>query len=86
MDRENWRCCIYKKNIKEKIIKAAKETIGADLDENESLIESGVDSLALVSLIVSIEYAFDVEFSDDDLQPENLQTLSSLIELTEKYI
>ena len=77
MDREN---------IKEKLIKAAKETIGADLDENESLIESGVDSLALVSLIVSIEYAFDVEFSDDDLQPENLQTLSSLIELTEKYI
>ena len=61
MDREN---------IKEKIIKAAKETIGADLDENESLIEN----------------AFDVEFSDDDLQPENLQTLSSLIELTEKYI
>lgn len=77
MDREN---------IKEKIIKAAKDTIGAELDENESLIESGVDSLALVSLIVSIEYAFDVEFSDDDLQPENLQTLSSLIELTEKYI
>lgn len=77
MDRED---------IKAKIIKAAKETIGADLDENESLIESGVDSLALVSLIVSIEYAFDVEFSDYDLQPENLQTLSSLIELTEKYI
>ena len=77
MDRED---------IKAKIIKAEKETIGADLDENESLIESGVDSLALVSLIVSIEYAFDVEFSDDDLQPENLQTLSSLIELTEKYI
>ena len=77
MDRED---------IKAKIIKAAKETIGADLDENESLIESGVDSLALVSLIVSIEYAFDVEFSDDDSQPENLQTLSSLIELTEKYI
>lgn len=77
MDRED---------IKAKIIKAAKETIGADLDKNESLIESGVDSLALVSLIVSIEYAFDVEFSDDDLQPENLQTLSSLIELTEKYI
>ena len=72
--------------MKAMIIKAAKETIGADLDENESLIVSGVDSLALVSLIVSIEYAFDVEFSDDDLQPENLQTLSSLIELTEKYI
>lgn len=77
MDRED---------IKAKIIKAAKETIGADLDENESLIESGVDSLALVSLIVSIEYAFNVEFSDDDLQPENLKTVSSLIELVEKYL
>ncbi len=73
-------------NIKEKIIKAAKDTIGADLDENESLIESGVDSLALVSLIVSIEYAFNVEFSDDDLQPENLKTVSSLIDLVEKYL
>lgn len=57
-----------------------------ELDENESLIESGVDSLALVSLIVSIEYAFNVEFSDDDLQPENLKTVSSLIELVEKYL
>ena len=73
-------------NIKGKIIKAAKDTIGVELDENESLIESGVDSLALVSLIVSIEYAFNVEFSDDDLQPENLKTVSSLIELVEKYL
>lgn len=77
MDRED---------IKGKIIKAAKDTIGVELDENESLIESGVDSLALVSLIVSIEYAFNVEFSDDDLQPENLKTVSSLIELVEKYL
>lgn len=73
-------------NIKGKIIKAAKDTIGVELDENESLIESGVDSLALVSLIVSIEYAFNVEFSDDDLQPENLKTVSSLIELVEKFL
>ena len=73
-------------NIKGKIIKAAKDTIGVELDENESLIESGVDSLALVSPIVSIEYAFNVEFSDDDLQPENLKTVSSLIELVEKYL
>ena len=73
-------------NIKGKIIKAAKDTIGVELDENESLIESGVDSLALVSLIVSIEYAFNVEFSDDDLQPENLKTVLSLIELVEKYL
>lgn len=75
-----------REEIKEKIIKIAEETIGAYLEENEPLMESGVDSLSLVTLIVSIEEAFGVAFLDDDLQPENLRTLSSLISLTEKYL
>lgn len=77
MDREH---------VKEKIIKMAEETLGAYLEEGESLKESGVDSLSLVMLIVSIEESFGIAFSDDDLQPDNLQTLSNLIELTEKYL
>ena len=72
--------------IKEKIVKIAEETIGAYLEEDEPLMESGVDSLSLVTLVVSIEEAFGVAFLDDDLQPENLRTLSSLISLTEKYL
>ena len=72
--------------IKERIVKIAEETIDAYLEEDEPLMESGVDSLSLVTLVVSIEEAFGVAFLDDDLQPENLRTLSSLISLTEKYL
>ncbi len=70
----------------EKIIKEiAVETIGAELSLKETLKESGVDSLSLVTLIVSIEERLEIAFLDDDLQPENIQTLNDLISLTEKY-
>lgn len=75
-----------REEIKERIVKIAEETIGAYLEEDEPLMESGVDSLSLVTLVVFIEEAFGVAFLDDDLQPENLRTLSSLISLTEKYL
>lgn len=75
-----------REEIKERIVKIAEETIGAYLEEDEPLMESGVDSLSLVTLVVSIEEAFSVAFLDDDLQPGNLRTLSSLISLTEKYL
>lgn len=72
--------------IKEKITKVAEETVGVHLEEDEPLIESGVDSLALVTLVVAIEELFNIVFEDDDLQPENLRTLSDLMVMTEKYL
>jgi phosphopantetheine attachment domain protein len=75
-----------KNDTAEKIIKIAEETIGAYLTKNESLAESGVDSLSLVTLIVSIEEEFGIAFTDDDLQPENLRSLESLVALTERYL
>ena len=41
--------------IKRKIMDIAEEIIGIPLCEEEPLKESGVDSLSLVALIVSIE-------------------------------
>ena len=75
-----------REEIKEKIVKIAEETIGVYLEEDEPLMESGLDSLSLVTLVVSIEESFGVAFLDDDLQPEHLRTLSNLISLTEKYL
>ena len=72
--------------LKEKIIALALDTTGAELCEAESLKERGIDSLTLVALVVAIEEEFGFSFSDDDLQPENLQTLAALISLTEKYL
>ncbi len=64
----------------------ANETIGVDLTETESLKECGLDSLAMVSLIASIEIRFNISFDDDDLQPENLQMLSDVVRITEKHL
>lgn len=75
-----------RQDIKEKIVIITEEIVGVSLELNESLKESGVDSLSLVTLIVMIEETFGVHFSDDDLQPDHLNTLYDLILLVEKYI
>lgn len=74
------------KKLRDKIIEVAEQELGAQLSESESLKECGVDSLGLVALVVGIEEKFGFCFSESDLQPENLQTLSDLIKVTEKYI
>ena len=60
--------------------------MGVDISGKEDLKEQGVDSLGLVALIVAIEDAFSIAFADEDLQPDNLDTLEALTELTGKYI
>lgn len=72
--------------VKREINDIAEEIIGVSLSETEQLKESGVDSLSLVVLIVSIEEKFGISFSDDDLQPEKLKDLQSLALLVGKYI
>lgn len=72
--------------INKRIKEIALNATGVDLSENEELKESGLDSLSLVTLVFSIEEAFGFSFSDDDLQPENICTLSDLVTLTGKYI
>lgn len=74
------------KEISEKIISIATEVIGVTLTENESLQESGMDSLSLVALIAEIEERFGFSFDDDDLQPENLKMLSDVVRITVKHI
>lgn len=75
-----------REEIKKKLEDISQKTIGVSLREDESLKESGVDSLSLVTIIVSVEEEFGITFSDDDLQPENLKSLLGLVELTEKYL
>ena len=73
------------KEIAEKIAKIAYDAVGAELNEEENLKESGIDSLSLVAVIVAIEEAFGVAFSDDDLDPANLITLDDLVRITRQY-
>ncbi len=44
------------------------------------------DSMAVVSLITSIEEHFDVTFEDDDITAESFETLGNLVQLTEEKL
>lgn len=74
-------------------LKITKEVIGLAYDvaevevlEDDNLKEYGMDSIALVSLIVEIEMKYNITFSDDDLNPDNLITINNIVDMMEKYL
>lgn len=74
-----------KEEVKNKILGFIEAVESIEIEnEFQSLRESGLDSLGLVSVIVSIEQEFGIEFLPDDLEP--IDTLDGLIRLTEKYL
>ncbi len=46
--------------------------------EDDDLLQAGLDSMAIMRLVLYIENEFGVVLPDDELAPENLQTLSRL--------
>ena len=53
-----------------------------DLDQRTSLLEGNdIDSLGLLDLVAYLEETFDVEFDDDELSPENFDSVLKLAEL-----
>ena len=54
-----------------------------DLDGDESLLDSGVvDSLGILDVVAFLEEEFSLEVEDDDLAPENFDSLGAL----EKFV
>lgn len=64
--------------------------IGADasrqsLDPNADLIEQRIiDSLAILKLVAFLESSFGIKVEDEDIVPENFQTLNSLAAFVER--
>jgi acyl carrier protein len=53
-----------------------------DLDEKQSLLEGGIlDSLRIMKLVTFIETKFDMQVTDEELVPDNFETLISISEL-----
>lgn len=46
----------------------------------------GVDSLTLTEMIISVEETFDIFLEEDDLNPENMQTVEDIFFLVFKYV
>jgi len=76
--------------FEENLLKFIREDlIGEDhlieIDENEHLIEQGlIDSLGLMKLVAFIEEQSGISISDDDLIPENFETIASIVRMVQR--
>jgi len=68
--------------IKENFIAGRKDV---SLGPDESLIESGIiDSTGVLELVMFIEETFSIEVADEELVPENLDTINNLVKFLSK--
>jgi len=62
------------------------ETLTDSLGDDEQLVESGIiDSLGIMTLLSFLEEKFSIQISGDDLIPENFETVSTIVNLIERY-
>ena len=72
--------------ITKEVIDLAYDIALVEVLEEDDLKEFGIDSITLVSLIVEIEMKYNITFSDDDLNPNNLTTVKNIVDMMEKYL
>ena len=57
------------------------------LKEDTSFLESGViDSTGILELIAFLEETYDIKFEDDEVIPENLDSLKNIARFMEKKV
>lgn len=79
------------KNVLEKFLLSE---LAVDIDPNiktlgpdEDLISTGmIDSLGIMKLVAFMEKTFGIKINNDEIVPENFQTLSALTEFVNKKI
>jgi acyl carrier protein len=70
--------------IRQFIIQHFPSARRAELGSQEALLENGiVDSLGVLDLVSFMEQAFAITISDDELLPENFQTIERLAKFIE---
>lgn len=74
-------------NISKEVINIIKELGGIDsVSESDNLQEDlALDSLDMVTLLLMIEDTFSIELNESDMNPYDLETVSDVIALVEKY-
>lgn len=74
-------------NIYKKTEEIIKELSGCDsINKTDRLKEDlALDSLDMVTLLISLEDTFAIELDESDMDPYDLITVSDVIELAEKY-
>ena len=67
-------------------IQRAERTV-ATLDDEDGLIASGlIDSLAVLQIVVHLEETYGIDFATRGIEPEELRTVSSILDLIEQSV
>ncbi len=74
-------------DINEKVKNILSELSGQEIFENDAKLQENLalDSLAMVTMLVEIEDAFEIQLDEVDMNPFDLITVQSVIDLVEKY-
>jgi len=60
---------------------------GVDFIHNSALIDDGIlQSINIISIVSELSVEFDVNFSFEDLTPENFNSLDRIVALVEKKL
>ncbi len=67
----------------EKLLKILKPEV--DFIENNNLIDKGIlDSIDIVTIISEIEMEYLIEFDPEEIDPDNFQSVLTMLEMIEK--
>ncbi len=77
-------------DIEERIVQCIATTLKADPEEirdmskDQNLSTAGMDSLNSIDIVLSIEENFGINFSDEELLLQNLNTINKLHQIVEQ--
>lgn len=74
-------------NIQEQLKEILSGLSGEEAIANEATLQGdlALDSLSMVTLLVEIEENFGMELEESDMNPFDLTTVQSVIDMVEKY-
>ncbi len=75
-------------NIEGKVKDIISELCGEENIENSMTLQNdlSLDSLLMVTLLIEIEEKFEITLGESDMNPFELTTVQSVIDLVKKYI
>ena len=74
-------------NIDEKVKEILTDLCGEENINNEDSLQNDLflDSLSMVMLLVEIEGAFDIQLDESDMNPFDLLSVQSVVDMVKKY-
>ena len=75
-------------NVEQAVRDFLKNDLGkaeSDVGRDESLLESGIiDSMGVLQLVAFLESTYGIKVEDDDLMPENFDTIAAITSFIER--